>query len=107
MTLVPAADLAEPGPPNGGFVIVVILNWNNLADTLECAESVLRSDYSRLAVWVVDNGSDEDPRDRLAEYCPTARVIRLAKNLGYCGGNNVSLKLALNQKTHDVLLFES
>jgi hypothetical protein len=58
MTLVPAADLAELGPPNGAFLIVVMLNWNNVADTLECAESVLRSDYPRFAVWGVDNGSD-------------------------------------------------
>jgi hypothetical protein len=67
MTLVRAAELAEPGPPNGAFVFVVILNWNNLADTLECAESVLRSDYPRLAIWVVDKGSDEDASDRLGE----------------------------------------
>jgi GT2 family glycosyltransferase len=59
-------------------VIVVILNWHNLADTLECAQSVLRSDYPRLAVWVIDNSSDEDPSHCLGEHCPTARVIRPA-----------------------------
>jgi len=107
MTLVPAADLAKPGPPNGAFVIVVILNWNNLADTLECAESVLRSEYPRLAVWVVDNGSDEDPSDRLGEYCPTARVIRLANNLGYSGGNNVGLKRAMDHEAQYVLLLNN
>ncbi len=59
----------------------MILNWNNLADTFECVESVLKSDYPRLAVWVVDNGSDEDPTGRLGKWFPSVRVIRLADNL--------------------------
>ena len=107
MTLVPAENRAEPGLPNGPYVIAVILNWNNLADTLECVESVLKSDYARLAVWVVDNGSDEDPSARLAERFPSARVIRLAANLGYSGGNNVGLKLAMDHAAQYVLLLNN
>ncbi len=107
MTLVPTADPAAPRPPNRPFVIVVILNWNNLADTLECVESVLKSDYPRLAVWVVDNGSDEDPTDRLGEQYPSARVIRLAANLGYGAGNNVGLRLAMEDQAQYVLLLNN
>jgi len=107
MTLVPAGDLAKPGTPNGAFVIVVILNWNNLVDTLECVESVLKSDYPRLAVWVVDNCSDEDPSGPLGERFPSARVIRLAENLGYGGGNNVGLKLAMAHEAQYVLLLNN
>jgi GT2 family glycosyltransferase len=98
MTLVPAGNRPGPGPPNGVFVIVVILNWNNLADTLECVESALKSGYPHLAVWVVDNVSDEDPSDRLSERFPSARVVRLADNLGYRGGNNVVQKLAMHHE---------
>ena len=36
------------------FVIALVLNWNNLPDTLECVDSVRRSDYSNLAVRVVN-----------------------------------------------------
>ena len=107
MTLPPAANRAEPGPPAAAFVIVVILNWNNVADTLECVESVLKSEYPRLACWVVDNGSDEDPSDRVGEHFPSARVIRLANNLGYSGGNNVGLKLAMDQEAQYVLLLNN
>jgi len=107
MTRVRAAGLAEPGSSNGAFVFVVILNWNNRADTLERAESVLRSDYPRLAVWVVDKGRDEDASDRLGEQCPAARIIRLANNLGYSGGRNVGLKLAMDQKAQYVLLLNN
>ena len=67
--------MRNPGPPNSPFVIVVILNWDNLADTLQRMESVRKSDYPRLAVWVVDNGSDADPSDRLGEQFPSERYF--------------------------------
>lgn len=105
--MTPSGHRADTGPSNGAFVVVVILNWNNLTDTLECVDSVLRSDYRRLAVWVVDNGSDEDPTGPLGEQFPGARVIRLADNFGYSGGNNVGLKLAMEQEAQYVLLLNN
>lgn len=107
MMSVPPAGGSGNRAPNGAFVIVVILNWNNLTDTLECVESVLRSEHPGLAVWVVDNGSDEDPSARLGELFPDVRVIRLTRNLGYSGGNNVGLKLAMDHEAEYVLLLNN
>jgi GT2 family glycosyltransferase len=39
--------------------LVVILNWNGWPDTLECLESVFRSDHSDLSVVVCDNASTD------------------------------------------------
>jgi hypothetical protein len=41
-------------------VYVVILNWNGWKDTVECLESVFRSDYPNFRVVVCDNGSTDD-----------------------------------------------
>lgn len=41
------------------LVYIVILNWNGWADTIECLESVFRSNYSRFRVIVCDNGSTD------------------------------------------------
>ena len=38
-------------------VAIIILNYNNWQDTIECLESVLRNDYPNYQVIVVDNGS--------------------------------------------------
>lgn len=46
----------------------VILNYRGWADTLECLESVLRSDYPRLHVIVVDNGSPDDSLARIRAW---------------------------------------
>ena len=36
---------------------IIILNYNNWQDTIECSESVLRNDYPNYQVIVIDNGS--------------------------------------------------
>lgn len=81
---------SEPPP----HVVAVVLNWNNLPDTLECVDSLQQSDYSNLTVWVVDNDSREDPSTVLHERHPGVRVLRNARNLGYGAGNNSGLKRA-------------
>jgi GT2 family glycosyltransferase len=88
-------------------VIAVVLNWNNVPDTLECVDSVLRSDYSNLAVRVVDNGSREDPSTVLHERYPDVGVLRNPTNLGYGGGNNVGLKCAINDGAAYILLLNN
>jgi len=92
------------GPPT---VVVAILNWNNLPDTLECVGSVLASDYASVAVWVVDNGSEPDPSRGLLSRYPCIRVLRQACNLGYGGGNNVALRAAMAEGAAYVLLLNN
>ncbi len=88
-------------------MIAVVLNWNNLPDTLECVDSVRRSDYSNLAVCVVDNGSREDPSAALHERHPDVGVLRNPRNLGYGGGNNSGLKRAIDEGAAYVLLLNN
>lgn len=39
---------------------VVIQNYNNWADTLECLERVVRNDYPNYFITVIDNGSNNN-----------------------------------------------
>jgi GT2 family glycosyltransferase len=88
-------------------VIALVLNWNNLPDTLECVDSVRRSEYSNLALRVVDNGSREDPSAVLHESYPDVGVLRNPRNLGYGGGNNSGLKRAIDEGAAYVLLLNN
>jgi GT2 family glycosyltransferase len=45
-------------------VYILILDYNNWWDTIECLESVLRNDYTNYQVIVIDNGS----RNKSIEY---------------------------------------
>src|SRR5262249_42256595 len=95
--------VSETPPP----VIAVVLNWNNLSDTLGCVESLRCSDYPNLTVWVVDNNSDQDPTPELRTVYPDVRVFRNTRNLGYGGGNNTGVRAALDCGTAYVLLLNN
>ncbi len=66
---------------NDRLVYVVILNWNGWADTLECLESVFRSNYHNYRVIVCDNNSHDGS---------VAKIVSWADGLlnVYVGVNN-------------------
>ncbi len=47
---------------------VLLLNYNNWIDTLECLESVLRLDYPAFKVVCVENASTDASRERLQQW---------------------------------------
>ena len=80
---------------NQPSVLIVILNWNGLADTLECVSSLNGLMYENKSIIVVDNGSGNDEATRIASALPSITVIRNDENRGYAGGNNVGICHAL------------
>ncbi len=70
---------------------VVILNWNQVEDTIACTQSVL--DWSLPAdIWIVDNASSAQSAAQIRQACPTAELLVNAQNLGFAGGNNAALR---------------
>jgi GT2 family glycosyltransferase len=49
-------------------VYIVIVNYNNYLDTIECLESILKSCYTNFQVVVVDNSSDNWSIKQLSEW---------------------------------------
>jgi hypothetical protein len=49
-------------------VDILILNWNNWPDTVECLESVLQSSYPDYQVVVIDNASTDGSMERISEW---------------------------------------
>jgi GT2 family glycosyltransferase len=42
-----------------GKTYIIVLNWNGWKDTIECLDSIFRSDYSNYTVVVCDNNSED------------------------------------------------
>lgn len=61
-------------------VHVVLLNYNRWRDTIECLESVLRSDYPDVRVIVVDNASTDGSLERFAAWARGAEPGPRAKS---------------------------
>lgn len=72
-------------------VVIVIVVWNGIEDTLECLKSLRADLYPSKEILVVDNGSTDGSADRIREEGYPVSVIRSPVNLGFTGGNNIGL----------------
>jgi hypothetical protein len=84
-------------------VAVVVLNYHGGEDVLRCVEAIIRGS-APAHVIVSDNGSTDGSADRIEGRFPDAEVLRNGKNLGYCEGNNVGIRRALERGARSVLL---
>lgn len=81
---------ASVGPP----IAVVVLNWNNEADTAACLDSFLAQRGVELDVLIVDNASPDGSGERLRARYPSLAYLQTGANLGYAGGNNRGIEWA-------------
>ncbi len=83
-------------------VLVIILNYKHADDTIECIQSVQKSDYENYDLLVIDNASEDGSCQKIRSQFPEIRLIENPINLGYAGGNNVGIRHAL-QKQYDYI----
>jgi GT2 family glycosyltransferase/protoporphyrinogen oxidase len=89
------------------LVYVVILCLNNVADTVECLESVMKLTGENVRTIVVDNGSTDDTPRIVREQFPTVEVIETGRNLGVPRGYNVGFAAALDAGADYVLMLNN
>jgi len=76
-------------------VSIITLNWNGLAHTIECLESLKKITYANYEVIVVDNGSEGDDVTALkGRYGDYIHIIENDRNYGFAKGNNIGIKYA-------------
>ncbi|MGH2361069.1 MAG: glycosyltransferase family 2 protein [bacterium] len=85
-------------------VAILILNWNDLRNTIETLSSVRGMEYPNIEVWVVNNGSTDESKDALARDFPKVRVLSSLENLGVAGGRNFGLEAILSHGRADYVL---
>ena len=92
---------------NEPLVAVVIVHWGSPEITNECIDSVCKSDYNTLKIVVVDNCPEkrlwQEPFDRDGPIT----YILVPTNTGYCGGNNIGIRRALELRAKYVLLLNN
>jgi GT2 family glycosyltransferase len=76
------------------LVSIITVNFNQLDATCALLDSVQRQDYRNVEIFVVDNGSRENPGQVLFEKYPKVKFIRSEQNMGFAGGNNLAVKQA-------------
>jgi len=119
-------SISDGGGPRA---VVVVLNWNLPADTLRCLQTTAPLVRAGTSVVVVDNGSEQalwtELNDSVHSSFPDCvditeseshgariergrhAIVRLEQNLGYAGGNNVGMRIALNSGAEWVILLNN
>lgn len=92
-------------------VAVVILNYLNYKDTIECVESLKQEKYINKNIVIVDNCSENNSWDILKERYQeedNMHLIRTEENLGFARGNNIGIDYSRNiLKCNFVLLMNN
>jgi GT2 family glycosyltransferase len=88
-------------------VEVVVLNWNGWRDTLACIASLQHLNYPNFGLIVVDNGSTDGSQSHIEAHIPGLVILQTGANLGYGGGCNTGILLALKQGADYIWLINS
>ena len=76
---------------------IVILNYLNYEDTIECVDSILEKEYPVCGIVVVDNGSKNGSLEAFREKYQKQEfvfIIETRKNIGFAKGNNLGIRYA-------------
>lgn len=93
---------------NEPLVYVILVNYKGLQDTIECIESLKDITYKNYKIIVVDNASLDNSVEILkSTYSDEIILIDLKENLGFAGGNNEGIKLAVKENADYVLLLNN
>lgn len=94
-------------PAASTMMLVSILNWNGIKDTISCLSGLARDNCPRIQFAVLDNGSRDDPTVQLAAMFPDVECFRVPKNLGFTGGHNWMIQLAFERGYGSVFILNN
>jgi hypothetical protein len=84
--------------------VVIVLNYDGRDHLAYCLRSISLTDYPNWSMLVVDNASGDGSADMVVDLYPAATLIRNATNLGWSGGNNAGIRVALAGGARYVML---
>jgi GT2 family glycosyltransferase len=94
-------------------IAIVVLTWNDWPDTLECLDSLAKLDYGNIDMVLADNGSTTDAslfearKSEIAGHFKDFVFIQNGRNLGYAGGNNAGIRIALKRGAEWILILNN
>ena len=74
-------------------ILVAVVNYNGIDDTVECVQSLKQSTYDDFSLIVIDNGSTDDSATMIRDRMPGIRIARIEQNLGYASAVNRAVEI--------------
>jgi GT2 family glycosyltransferase len=93
-------------------VLISILNWNRAEKTRECLLSLkeeIAGAGADVTVLVIDNGSSDDDFASVQQAVASSEAVlkRMPHNLGFTGGHNVAIELAIRENYEFIWLLNN
>ena len=85
-------------------ILVSILHYGSLSDTINTIRSFKLQSYKNYNIQIIDNCSNTFDEDLIKKDIKKIKIIRLKKNKGYAGGNNLAIELAIRGNYHHLLI---
>lgn len=88
-------------------ISIVILNYLNYLDTIECVDSIFKMEYEFEGIVIVDNNSKNESFKVLGNRFKSNKniiVVKARYNYGFAKGNNIGISIA-RQKFHTDFVF--
>jgi len=79
---------------NNPLISIIIINYNAGDLLINCVNSILKTNYLNYEILIVDNNSTDQSHIKCKKMNKGIKLIENKKNLGFCEGNNVGIKLA-------------
>ena len=78
-------------------VSISIVSWNSMESLPKCLDLVYKQTFRDFEVILVDNASGDGVLEFVESYYPHVRVVRNAKNEGFCYAHNRAIRLSDSQ----------
>lgn len=88
-------------------VAVVVLNYMNYKETINCIDSILKQKNIEIEIVIVDNGSPNESYKELGKKYRNnnlVHIIKASQNYGYAKGNNIGIRYAKEKCPSDFIL---
>lgn len=89
------------------LVWVVVVGYNNSADSVECLHSLAESTYPHMRTVYVDNGSEEAEFGQVLAQVQGVAILRHPENVGVARGFNSGMAYALKQGADRVIVYNN
>lgn len=83
---------------------IVILTHNNVGDTLECIDSLLKLKGGHYKIFLVDNASSDGTPGTIRKMYPEIEILDLQKNVGVPSGFNHGIHHALYENYDHIFI---
>ena len=89
-------------------VAIILVNYNGYGDTVECVKSIRDIKYNNYKIFIVDNDSPDADRLRADLFlADNAEIIYSNNNLGFSGGNNLAIEIAIKEEFDYIVLLNN